>query len=93
MSDLDLEFIDSGKLCSLEGYSDFSEVAANTANALGAVIKDRLSSMVNEGLFTSKINSFIAKIVALIPPQIDIGESLYLDGWLYKGIITTPQFV
>ena len=49
--------------------------------------------MINDQLFTNKINTFVAKIVELIPPQIDLTDDLYLDGWLYADIIVNPEFM
>lgn len=48
--------------------------------------------MVNQQLFTDKINSFVAKITSSIPDEIDIGQDLYLYGWLYKAITTTDSY-
>ena len=69
-------------------------MAQNTANTLVAVVKNRLSSMINDSLLTGKVNAFIEKIITKIPDQIDLGQTgLYLDGWLYEDIQTKPERV
>ncbi len=48
MDNMDLRFIGDNPLAQFEGYSDFSTVAQNTINVLGAVIENRASSLINE---------------------------------------------
>jgi len=94
VSNLNLDFVDTVPIAEIDGYSDFSEVAANTLNTLGAVIRNRLKSMINHQLLDGKINKLIAKILKLIPHEIDLGETgLYIDGWLYNDITSTPKAV
>jgi len=73
-----------------EGISDFSDVVTNVVNTVGAVVRNRLESFINGGEtygVDEKIQKIINKVIALIPDQIDLGDSgLYLDGWLFKGL-------
>jgi hypothetical protein len=92
ISDLRLDWLDSEPLLDINGYSDFGGVVNNTINILATVVKNRLSSLINnEGILTPKLNSFLYKITSSITGELDIGEDLYLYGWLFDAITTVPE--
>ena len=84
---IDLSFEDVQPLAIFDGLADFSELATGLATTATAVVRNRLRSLINGGYLTDKINNFANKVIHMIPPQIDIGQTgLYLDGWLYQNI-------
>jgi hypothetical protein len=94
VSELKLDWLDTTPLVDIDGYSDFSQVVNGTINILGSVVKNRLSSLINnEQVLVNKINKFLGKVTSHIPSEIDIGANLYLYGWLYESITTKPDYV
>jgi len=92
LGDVHLEFGKS-PLAIFDGLSDFSEVVTGLVDTFGAIIRNRLASIINEQLFTSKINTLLNALLALAPQDLDIpGTEFYLDGLLYSNIefVTNP---
>ena len=77
-------------LAIFDGVSDFSEVVTGLLDTVGAIIRNRLVSIINEQLVTEKVNTLLNAVLALAPQDIDIthteGEEFYLDGLLYENL-------
>lgn len=79
-----------------EGVSDFAETAENWINLIGAVVKNRLSSMINQGLFTQKLNKLANKLIRFVGNKIDqvhLTEQLFLEGFLWGNIDFVHSYV
>ena len=86
IQNIDLNFEDVRPLAIFDGLADFSQVATGLVTTATAVVRNRLLSLLNGGYLTDKINNFANKVIHMIPPQIDLGQTgLYLDGWLYRN--------
>jgi hypothetical protein len=77
-------------LAVFDGVSDFSEVVTGLVDTVGAIIRNRLVSIINAQLVTQKVNTLLNAVLALAPQDIDIthteGEEFYLDGLLYTNL-------
>jgi len=102
MSDLHLDFDTAHlegydtSLSIFDGVSDFAVTAENWINLIGAVVKNRLSSMINQGLFTEKLNKLANKLIRLVGNKIDqihLTENLFLEGFLWGNINFSHSYV
>ena len=88
--DLFLDFVQPGNLVSFDGLNDFSTVITNTVNTFGAIIRNRLASIINEQLCTAKVNDLVNHILSLIPDDIELKNTgYYIEGLLYSN----PSYV
>jgi hypothetical protein len=83
---LTLDFIETGPLLNIDGLNDFGIVLNNTINTFAAIVRNRLSSIINAQYATPAVNSAVNKILALIPQDIDLFHSdFYIEGLLYAN--------
>ena len=64
---LTLDFNQTGPLLNIDGLNDFGIVLNNTINTFAAIVRNRLSSIINAQYATPAVNSAVNKILALIP--------------------------
>lgn len=84
-----LDFVKPGNLIILDGLSDFSQVMTNTLDTITAIIRNRLSSMIDAQTLTAPINSAFNNIISKIPDDIEIGGSdYYIQGLLQSNPTT-----
>ena len=84
--DLKLDFQNPGGLLNLDGLNDFGIVINDTLNHFTSIFRNRLSSMVNEQIFTEKFSSIANKVLALVPNDIELLNSdFYIEGLLYSN--------
>lgn len=86
MLNLTLDFKQPGSLLDLDGLNDFGIVINNTLNHLSSIVRNRLSSMINEQIFTQKFSGIANKVVSLIPNDIELLHSdFYIEGLLFSN--------
>ena len=84
--DLKLDFQNPGGLLNLDGLNDFGIVINDTLNHFTSIFRNRLSSMINEQIFTEKFSSIANKVLALVPNDIELLNSdFYIEGLLYSN--------
>jgi hypothetical protein len=59
--------VDTAPLLNFEGVNNFGTVLNNTLNTLTAIIRNRLSSIINEQLVTPKANQILKNVLSIIP--------------------------
>ena len=85
--DLALEFVQPEDFVSFDGLNDLSYVITSNVNTLSSVFRNRLSSMIEQQLFTATINEIVNKVIATVPHDIEIKNTpYYLEGLFYKNI-------
>ena len=84
--DLTLNFSHPGSLLNLDGLNDFGVVINSTLNHFTSIFRNRLSSMINEQIFTDKFSAIINKVLALVPNDIELLNSdFYVEGLLFSN--------
>ena len=86
---MSLDFVQPGNLVNFDGLSDFSDVMTNTINTITAIIRNRLTSMINAQILTAPINSVLNKVISSIPDDIEIkGSDYFIEGLLQNNPTT-----
>jgi hypothetical protein len=84
--DLTLNFTHPGSLLNLDGLNDFGVVINSTLNHFTSIFRNRLSSMINEQIFTEKFSGIINKVLSLVPNDIELFDSdFYIEGLLFSN--------
>lgn len=84
--DFTLEFKNPGSLLNLDGLNDFGIVINNTLNHFTSIFRNRLSSMINEQIFTEKFSAIANKVLSLIPSDLELlNSNFYIEGLLYSN--------
>ena len=94
LKDIRLDFYEPADFVVFDGVSDFSEVAQNTVNTLTMIIRNRLECMLNQQLFTDKLNALIDSLTSKItlPFELDLGTNgLYLEAGLWDNVTHTKE--
>lgn len=93
MKNLYLDFTNPGALIDIDGYNDFGLVVNGTGNTLLAMVRNRLVSLIEEQIVTSKINKIVNKILGKLPQDIFLSDDIFIEGLLWKNPIYTPEYM
>jgi hypothetical protein len=72
LSDITIETSNPQPFLLFNGVADYSQVVTSLLDTLTAIIRNRIISIVNQQVFTPKVNTFANKVLSLFPTEIPL---------------------